>query len=234
MNVNFRQLTAAAFAIGIATLFFAESVFAAGVLQSMKGEVRLKVDPTKYGPAVQGQRIVTGTTVTTGPNSQAVIRFDKGALRIITGALGKRSASAFALRTPQATIGIRGTDFMVALVNPAYVSVTQGAVAVTNSAGTTVFAAGTVGSVASSTALATTIPASSLPAAASGAFSNMSTVTISAAGGTAGGAAGGATGSTAGAAAGTGIGAGAAVGAAAAAAAAAISNSSSPSTTTHH
>jgi hypothetical protein len=37
---------------------------------------------------------------------------------------------------PQATIGIRGADFMVVLVNPAYLPVLRGAVGVTNAAGT--------------------------------------------------------------------------------------------------
>src|SRR5258706_10424353 len=45
----------------------------------------------------------------------------KGGLRVVTGAIGKRNQSAFQVRTPQATIGIRGTDFMLVLVNPAYI-----------------------------------------------------------------------------------------------------------------
>src|SRR5207302_8440389 len=89
----------------------------------------------------------------------------KGALRMVSGAIVARNREAVALRTPQATIGIHGTDFMVALVNPAYVSVIPGVVAVTNTAGTVAFGAGTIGSVANSAALATVIPASALPAA---------------------------------------------------------------------
>jgi hypothetical protein len=60
---------------------------------------------------------------------------------------------------------------MVAIVNPLYLGVTQDAIAAANTAGTVPFAAGTYGSVASSTALATAIPFSALPAAASGPFS---------------------------------------------------------------
>jgi len=157
----------------------------------------------------------------------------KGALRMLSGAIVGRNRQVVALRTPQATIGIRGTDFMVALVNPAYVSVLQGVVSVTNAAGTVAFGAGSFGSVATSAALATAIPASALPAAASAAFSSMSAAAgVAAAGAAAEGAAG-----TAGAASGASVGTAAGVAAAAAAVAAAAAanrGSSSNLTTTHH
>ena len=157
----------------------------------------------------------------------------KGALRMASGAIVGRNRQVVALRTPQATMGIRGTDFMVVLVNPAYVSVLQGAVSVTNAAGTVAFGAGSFGTVATSAALATAIPASALPAAASAAFGSMSAAAgVAAAGGAAEGAAG-----TAGAASGASVGTAAGVAAAAAAvagAAAANRGSSSNLTTTHH
>ena len=153
----------------------------------------------------------------------------RGALRMASGAIVGRNRQAVVLRTPQATIGIRGTDFMVALVNPAYVSVLQGAVSVTNAAGTVALGAGTFGTVATSAALATAIPASALPAAASAAFSSMSAAAgVAAAGGASAGAAG--TGAAGGA---GGVGAaGVAAGAAAAAGVAASTRKSS--TTSHH
>ena len=153
----------------------------------------------------------------------------RGALRMASGAIAGRNRQVVALRTPQATIGIRGTDFMVALVNPAYISVLQGAVTATNAAGTVALGAGTFGSVATSAALATAIPASALPAAASTAFSSMSAAAgVAAAGGAAEGAAG--TGAAGGA---GGVGAaGVAAGAAAAAGLAASTRKSS--TTSHH
>ena len=161
---------------------------------------------------------------------RTVFELIKGALRMASGAIIGRNRQAVALRTPQATIGIRGTDFMVALVNPAYISVLQGAVTATNAAGTVAFGAGTFGSVATSAALATAIPASALPAAASAAFSSMSAAAgVAAAGAASEGAAG-----TAGAAGGTTAGTAATVGAAAAAAAGAAAASRSTSTTTHH
>jgi len=42
----------------------------------------------------------------------------KGGLRSITGLLGKRNKERFALKTPTATIGIRGTTFIVDYVEP--------------------------------------------------------------------------------------------------------------------
>jgi hypothetical protein len=121
-------------------------------------------------------------------NDRAIFNLLRGALRIVTGAVGARNWNNFQLRVPQATIGIRGTDFMVALVNPAYTSVLHGAISVSNSGGTTVLGAGSFGSVASANALAVSIPSSALPAAASSAFSSMG----AAAGVTAGGMAAGA------------------------------------------
>ncbi|MBI4293895.1 MAG: FecR domain-containing protein [Betaproteobacteria bacterium] len=131
-----------------------------------------------------------------------VVDLLKGAMRSVSGLLGQRSARAYAVRVPQATIGIRGTDFMVALVNPAYFSVLSGSIGMTNTAGAVAFAAGTTGTVVSATALATTIAASALPASVAASFSQMSSIVISAAGAGAGGTAGAGAGAATGAAAG--------------------------------
>lgn len=39
----------------------------------------------------------------------------KGSMRFVTGLLGKQHPAAVGIRTPTATIGIRGTDFIVAV-----------------------------------------------------------------------------------------------------------------------
>jgi len=249
-------------------MLFAGGAPAAGVVQSMKGDVKAGPVGQAAAPVAVNQRLMSGTAVTTGPDAQVILRFDdgqqvvlnqntefrivdfryeasdskmdrtvfeliKGALRMASGAIIGRNRQAVALRTPQATIGIRGTDFMVALVNPAYISVLRGAVTATNAAGTVAFGAGTFGAVATSAALATAIPASALPAAASAAFSSMSAAAgVAAAGGASEGAAGTAT-----AAGGTPAATAATIGAAAAAvagAAAASRSSRSNLTTTHH
>ena len=206
-----RQITAWIF--GLCALSFASGVFANGVFQLVKGDVKVAVGAGSPASVKPGQRFQPGSSFTTGPNSQAILRFDdgqaivldqnseflldgynfnrtkpqednlsmqilKGALRAVTGLIGQRSRGRFALVAPQATIGIRGTDFMVALTNQGYVSVLQGSVAVTNSAGTVGFGAGTLGAVANGTTLATTITAAGLPAAASTAFGALSGVNI--------------------------------------------------------
>jgi hypothetical protein len=109
---------------------------------------------------------------------RAIFSLLRGALRVVTGALGKRNRDAFALHVAQATIGIRGTDFMVAIVNPAYLSVLKGTVAATNVAGTVAFEAETFGSIATSSTLAVSIPASVLPSAAASAFRSLGALPI--------------------------------------------------------
>ena len=116
----------------------------------------------------------------------------RGAMRSVSGLIATRNRQSFALIAPQATIGIRGTDFMIALVNPAYLSVLQGTIGVTNAAGSVAFSAGATATVASATALAVAIPASALPPSVASTFSNLSSVAIGAAG------AGAATGAAAG------------------------------------
>jgi hypothetical protein len=85
---------------------------------------------------------------------RSFFRLAKGAVRTVTGAIGKRRHEDFRLSTPTATIGIRGTDFETA-ENPCgatvcepgerpglMVTVYQGRVAVSNAAGTTEVPAG--------------------------------------------------------------------------------------------
>ena len=123
---------------------------------------------------------------------RSVFDLVKGALRVVTGVIGRRSQDAFQLRTPQMTIGVRGTDFMVAVVNPGYVNVLQGSVAVTNAGGTAVFSQGATAMALNSATVATAVSAAQLPAAASGAFINLASANLAAAGGAFGGQAGGA------------------------------------------
>lgn len=88
----------------------------------------------------------------------------KGGLRSVTGLLGKRNKEKFQLRTPTATIGIRGTTFGVQWVEPAdapvageaklapglYVRVIDGLIHVSNGAGSQAFSAGQFGFVGGS------------------------------------------------------------------------------------
>jgi hypothetical protein len=237
---------------------FATAVQADATFQSLRGQVRDGANPVGQSQRVfSGATITTGAgaqAVLRFDDGQTVVlhenttfritdfRFRKeeprsdrgvfdllrGALRVVSGAVASRSQSAFQLRVPQSTIGIRGTDFMVAIVNPAIIAVNAGAVAATNAGGTAVFGAGTFGSVASATSLAVAIPASAVPAAASAAFSSMNAVVGVVSGGMAPGAAGVGAG-----AAGAGIVPTAAVIGGLVAVGAAVSGEDAP-TTTHH
>jgi hypothetical protein len=91
----------------------------------------------------------------------------KGGLRSITGLLGKRNKEKFSLKTPTATIGIRGTTFIAQWVDEAsapssapspavpalapglHVAVQEGMIVVTNAGGAQNFPAGQFGFVPS-------------------------------------------------------------------------------------
>jgi len=200
-----------------------------GVFQGVTGEVKAGIGSEAPVDASAGERFRPGTTVTTGANSRAVLRFDdghaivlhentefrftdyrfnrdrpqedvfaaelvKGALRSVTGLIGQRSGNRVSLSMPQGTIGIRGADFVVVLVNPAYVSVLKGAVGVTNAAGTVTFNAGALGTVATATTVAAPVSASALPAAVSAAFESLGSVALGFGAASTGGASVGATG----------------------------------------
>ncbi len=102
-----------------------------------------------------------------------------GAVRFISGAVGARSPGAVALRTPQATFSVRGTDFVVVVANWAYLKVLKGGVGVTNAGGTVVFGENTAAVVTSSSEAATPVFAASLPPAASGPISSLAAAELS-------------------------------------------------------
>lgn len=105
----------------------------------------------------------------------SVFKLVKGGLRSITGLLGKRSKAAYRMETETATIGIRGTHFGIVfcqsdcagittpsgqpLENGLHIEVTEGAVAVTNPAGTVQLNAGQSGFVAGRNVLPVARPA---------------------------------------------------------------------------
>ena len=268
-DIRMLHLLPKTFVLGLLALALPLAAFANATVQSVTGSARAGTAPVTQNQRINSGTTITtasgaqvvlrfddGQQVVLNQNTEfrivdfkydannakadrSVFDLVKGALRVVTGAVGRRNPAAFQLRAPQATIGIRGTDFMVAIVNPAYVSVLAGSVGVTNAAGTAVIGAGGFASVATAGTLAASIPASAIPAAASASFSTMGAAAGVGAGATGGAVAGGAATGAAGA---TGVTAGVAVGAAAvavgvgAAAAAANSNDSSSTTptTTHH
>lgn len=74
---------------------------------------------------------------------RAAFTLVKGGLRSVTGLLGKRSKDRYALRTPSATIGIRGTTFFLEYLTTAapglppglHVHVSSGGISIVNGAG---------------------------------------------------------------------------------------------------
>jgi hypothetical protein len=198
----FRMLAVAACAFALPMPSLANAV-----LSSVRGDVKAGPSAQALVQARENQRLYGGTTVTTGENSAATLRFEdgqrvtlgqntefrivdyrydrqarndraifdmiKGALRVVTGVIAQRQRLAWSLRTPQATIGVRGTDFVVAIVNPTYVNVVRGTIAAANSAGTVIFPTGSIASIASSTALAVSVPGSAVPQTATVAMTNL-------------------------------------------------------------
>ncbi|WP_374538179.1 FecR family protein [Chitinimonas taiwanensis] len=67
----------------------------------------------------------------------------RGSLRAITGLIGQSNKAAFRLNTPTATIGIRGSDWMAALLqNNLYTGVNSGGIGISNAAGSLGLSAG--------------------------------------------------------------------------------------------
>lgn len=160
----------------------------------------------------------------------------KGGLRSLTGLLGRANKQSFELRTPTATIGIRGSDWMAALQNNSlYTGVNSGGIVVNNTANSLLINAGQYSASLGSNA-SQLVSFSQLPV---GVFGSLPQLSL---GGVAAGTTGGATGSAAGGVAGgaaSGVSVGAvAVGVATAGLLSAVAgddnSATSHSTTTHH
>ena len=109
-------------------------------------------------------------------DSSILFSMFKGGMRFVTGMIGKENPDAFRLATPDTTMGIRGTDFMVVITsNGTRSQVVSGSISLTNAAGTTVLTAGQTSLTASATALTATVPASSVPA---GTFSQLNAIAL--------------------------------------------------------
>jgi FecR protein len=109
-------------------------------------------------------------------NSNIVFSMLKGGMRFVTGLIGKARKQAFRLATPNATIGIRGTEFMVVMSGKSmYSQVLTGKIAMTNAAGIKIVGAGKSAVVASSSALASLVPASAVP---SGTFRELLSIPV--------------------------------------------------------
>jgi hypothetical protein len=102
-----------------------------------------------------------------GKEDKAVFGLVKGSLRAVTGQVSKRgNPDAYKMKTPTATIGVRGTSYDLkicldncpGLANGIYFSVTDGVIQVTNGAGSVTFGAGSYGYVKNDSTLPVVVP----------------------------------------------------------------------------
>ena len=73
-----RRSLLVALCFGLSTLVAAPLGFANGIFQSVSGDVRAATGTATPASVARDQRVVPGTTVTTGTGAQTVIRFDDG------------------------------------------------------------------------------------------------------------------------------------------------------------
>lgn len=125
--------------------------FEDGQIIALQSNSQFQVQDYRYNPSNAQQ-------------SNIFVSLAKGGLRAITGAIATQNKAAFKLQTPQATIGIRGTDFPVVLNNGMYTQVLQGAIEVQNGAGATVLGTGQGTFVATFNTLPLAVAAATLPA----------------------------------------------------------------------
>ena len=126
-------------------------------------------------------KIVDYRYTDTNVTDRAVVDLLKGSARVVTGRVARDNPKQFFFRTPQASFGVdQPSDFTIALVNPAYVTVNSGSVLASNAAGTSSLAAGTTASIGTSATAPAMLTAGQLPASAGLATSNLSLATVSA------------------------------------------------------
>ncbi len=84
-------------------------------------------------------------------NSNSAVGLLRGAMRMLTGLIGKRNPAAVRVSTPTATIGIRGTDFITSVqegasanTNTAFTQVIDGSIEMSTQGGSIVAKAGEV------------------------------------------------------------------------------------------
>jgi predicted CXXCH cytochrome family protein len=138
-------------AINTGNKSYAVLKFEDGQLATMQANTSIQVKEYHYDPKNAQKSNIIFTNLT-------------GGMRFITGLIGQRNHNAFRLSTTNATIGIRGTEFLVATVNDSlYSQVISGSISMTNKAGVAVFSAGQSIVVTSPDSLPVTIPATALP-----------------------------------------------------------------------
>lgn len=104
----------------------------------------------------------------------------KGGLRAVTGLIGNNNHDAFKLKTPGATIGIRGTELMISLVgDQSFARCLTGGVQVTTTTGQIVtLAAGEIVQLSTTGVVLATGAAAATAATQAGAFTSLNTMSV--------------------------------------------------------
>ncbi len=134
---------------------YAKIKFADGSEVTLKPDTQFKVEHFSFNPDTPSE-------------DSAVMNLVKGGLRSVTGKIGKRgNEDAYEMKTPTATIGIRGTVYGATfcqgnecgrLPPGLYVDVSDGKIVVFNKAGTQLFTVGQFGFVPTPTVPPTILP----------------------------------------------------------------------------
>jgi len=204
---------------GIVALALPLTALAGAVVDSLRGDVQAAGAPLAAGQKLVAPTAITtgagaqvflrfddGMQIVLSENSllrmidymftpsgvadRAVFELLRGAARVVTGKVAANNPKQFFFRTPQTQLSVeRPADFTVALVNPAYITVTTGSVLSSNGSGTVPLNAGSTSAIASNAAAPAAISPNAVPSVASSAISNLSVAQVTPpAGGTATGA----------------------------------------------
>jgi hypothetical protein len=135
-----------------------------GQVFALSSNSRFKIDEYRYDPARPEQ----GSTISS---------LLAGSLRVVSGLIASKQPRNFAIKTATATIGVRGTDFIVGIAadGNVYFTVLEGTVQV----GGASFAAGTTGLINAATGAITSTAAASIPAATTFQFSQLTAMQAS-------------------------------------------------------
>lgn len=200
-----RSITAVILALALPA-----AALASALVESMKGEVQSGGVPVFQGQRISPQASVTtgpgaqvllrfddGMQIALNENSllrvvdfrhsssgvtdRAVFELLRGAARVVTGSVARDNPRQFFFRTPHTQLMVeKPSDFTVALVNPAFITVHSGALVSSNAAGPATLGQGSTSIVANSGTAPANIAASSLPPQASSAMQNLSVANLGA------------------------------------------------------
>jgi hypothetical protein len=136
--------------------------FPDGQAVAVKSNSRIKINKYQFDP-------------TNASKNKSDITLAKGGLRFIGGQMERVRPEAIHVRTPQANLGVRGTEFL-AVIDPAtglYSKVSAGGITASNASGVFAFDAGAYAFVGTRRAIPMSVPESMLPPSVRAAFSEL-------------------------------------------------------------